>query len=148
MEHVDFPATNALLNGLAAVLIASGWVTVRRRWLTAHKVCMLAALLVSALFLASYLYYHLAIQKGQPTRFSQQAPQAPPWVGLAYLIVLGTHTILAVAATPMALASAWLGLRGRLARHVRLARWTLPVWLYVSLTGVVVYWMLYRLYAP
>jgi uncharacterized membrane protein YozB (DUF420 family) len=71
---------------------------------------------------------------------------APAWVGYLYLAILGTHTLLAVPTAPLALVTAYRGLRGRLARHVRLARWTLPIWLYVSITGVVVYLMLYRLY--
>jgi uncharacterized membrane protein YozB (DUF420 family)/cytochrome oxidase Cu insertion factor (SCO1/SenC/PrrC family) len=142
----DFPAFNATLNGLAALLIFTGWVAIRQRLVRLHILCMLSALLVSAVFLASYLFYHLAIKGGQPTRFSEQAPEAPVWVAYLYHGILISHTLLAVVATPLALVSAYLGLRNRLARHVRLARWTLPIWLYVSVTGVVVYWMLYRLY--
>jgi protein SCO1/2/putative membrane protein len=142
----DFPRFNAALNAVAAGLILLGWVMIRRRQVRLHIACMLSALAVSALFLASYLFYHLVVKEGRPTRFADQAPGAPAWMGHLYLGILGTHTVLAVLAAPLALTTAYLGLRDRLARHTRLARWTLPIWLYVSVTGVVVYWMLYRLY--
>jgi uncharacterized membrane protein YozB (DUF420 family) len=142
----DLPGVNALLNGTSAVLLLLGYAAIRSRRIAAHKVCMLAALAVSAVFLASYLYYHFAVKHGQPTYFTERAPEAPPWVGQLYAAVLLTHTVLAAVAAPLALFTAYQGLRGRLARHVRVARWTLPIWLYVSVTGVAVYWMLYRLY--
>ncbi len=107
---------------------------------------MLTALVVSVVFLTSYLYFHIVIRHAVPTTFKDQQPAAPSWVGLAYYILLGSHTVLAAATAPLALVTAYLGLRGKLARHVGIARWTLPIWLYVSVTGVVVYWMLYRLY--
>lgn len=135
------PTLNACLNGACAVLLVLGYAAIRRRQVTLHKTCMLLALGVSALFLASYLYYHFAVRHGQATIF-----QGPPDVRRLYLAILLSHTVLAVAATPLALYVAYQGLRDRLARHVRVARWTLPIWLYVSITGVVVYWMLYRLY--
>ena len=143
---MDFPALNASLNALAAVLILLGWIAIRFRRFDAHKGLMLAALLVSSVFLACYLYYHIVVQKGQPTHFRVRNPSAPDGVATLYLAILISHVVLAVVVTPMALITAYFGLRDRLARHVRLARWTLPLWLYVSVTGVVVYWMLYRLY--
>ena len=109
---------------------------------------MLTTIAVSALFLASYLFFHIVIKEWRPTRFADQAPDAPAWVGYLYAAILISHTVLAAFATPLALASAYLGVRDRLSGHVRIARWTLPIWLYVSVTGVVVYWMLYRLYPP
>jgi uncharacterized membrane protein YozB (DUF420 family) len=142
------PTVNALLNGTCAVLLVAGYAAVRRRRITAHKACMLAALAVSALFLASYLYYHFVVIRGEHVSFRERVPLAPEWVAQVYLAVLLSHTVLAAAAAPLALITAYLGLRDRVARHVRLARWTLPIWLYVSVTGVVVYWMLYRLYPP
>jgi protein SCO1/2/putative membrane protein len=145
---VDFPRLNATLNAVSAALLLIGYSAVRRRLVRFHVVCMLSALAVSALFLASYLYYHIVIKRGQVTSFQDQAVGAPDWVRYVYLAVLRTHTVLAVCAVPLALYTAYQGLRGRLARHVRVARWTLPIWLYVSVTGVVVYWMLYRLYPP
>jgi uncharacterized membrane protein YozB (DUF420 family) len=143
----SFPALNAALNACCVVLLTAGYVAVRRRAVRLHVGCMVAALVVSALFLTSYLYYHLAIKGGRATHFADQAPNAPPWVGALYLAILTSHTVLAVVVAPLALYTAFLGWKNRLARHVWLARWTLPLWLYVSITGVVVYWMLYRLYA-
>jgi protein SCO1/2/putative membrane protein len=141
-----FPELNASLNGLAALLLTCGYVAIRRRLTRLHAACMLTAVAVSALFLGCYLYYHLVIMKGQPTYFSEKAVGAPDWARTVYYCILGSHTLLAVPTAPLVLATAWLGLRGRLKRHVPLARWTLPLWFYVSVTGVVVYWMLYRLY--
>jgi uncharacterized membrane protein YozB (DUF420 family)/cytochrome oxidase Cu insertion factor (SCO1/SenC/PrrC family) len=142
----DLPAFNALLNAASAALLVAGYAAVRRRRLRLHATCMLSALAVSALFLTSYLYYHLVIKGGRPTSFEDEALGAPDWVRHLYLAVLATHTVLAVFVALLAPLTAYLGLRGRLRGHVRLARWTLPVWLYVSVTGVAVYWMLYRLY--
>ena len=106
-----------------------------------HKACMLVALTVSATFLASYLYYHIVVRNWQSTHFV-----GPEGVRTLYLGILLTHTMLAIATAPLALFTAFLGLAGRIARHKSLARWTLPMWLYVSVTGVLVYWMLYHLY--
>lgn len=142
----DLPTINAVLNATSATLLLAGYVAIRGRRVGVHKACMLAALMVSAIFLASYLYFHFVIKHGQPTYFSERAPQAPDWVRHLYGGILLTHTILAAVVAPLALITAYFGLRDRLARHVKLARWTLPIWLYVSITGVVVYWMLYRLY--
>ncbi len=137
----DLPAVNAFLNGLSAVLLVAGYRAVRRRRVALHQTCMLTALAVSVLFLVSYLYYHFQVKGGRPTPFSGEG-----WIRPVYFTILLTHTVLAAVAAPLALVTAYLGLRGRLKRHVRIARWTLPIWLYVSVTGVVVYWMLYRLY--
>ena len=142
----DFPRFNAALNALSGLLLLLGYAAIRGRLVRLHIACMLTALAVSAVFLASYLYFHIVVKRGQPTYFSEQAVGAPAWVGRAYLGILTSHTLLAIIVAPLALYTAWLGLRGRLTRHVRVARWTLPLWLYVSATGVVVYWMLYRLY--
>ncbi len=142
----DFPRFNATLNAASALLLLVGYAAIRGRLVRLHVACMLSATAVSAAFLASYLYYHLAVRHGQPTRFSEQAVGAPPWVARLYFAVLLSHTLLAVVVAPLALYTVYLGLGGRLTRHVRVARWALPVWLYVSVTGVLVYWMLYRLY--
>ncbi len=141
MTGDDLPALNAALNGASAVLIVAGFFAIRRRQVLLHQRCMIAAVIVSALFLASYLYYHFAVRGGQPTYFAYGG-----WIRRFYLIVLLSHTIMAIVAAPMVIVTAWLGWRDRLAAHVGLARWTLPIWLYVSLTGVLVYWMLYHLY--
>jgi uncharacterized membrane protein YozB (DUF420 family) len=141
------PGLNATLNGLSGLLLVLGFVAVKRRAIVLHKSCMLTALAVSALFLASYLYYHLVMGAGA-TRFADRNPTAPAVVAYLYYGLLATHTLLAAGVAPLALVTTYLGLRDRLKGHVRIARWTLPIWLYVSLTGVVVYWMLYRLYPP
>jgi len=135
------PLLNACLNSVSAVLLVCGWLMIKRRWIAAHKRCMLTALVVSALFLASYLYYHLALQDPELSKFQGQG-----WIRWVYFPLLISHVILAVVVTPLALVTAYLGLRNRLSGHVRIARWTLPLWLYVSVTGVVVYVMLYQLY--
>jgi uncharacterized membrane protein YozB (DUF420 family)/cytochrome oxidase Cu insertion factor (SCO1/SenC/PrrC family) len=147
-EDPLIPAINAGLNALCCLLLIAGWVAVRCRALKLHAACMLTALTVSVVFLASYLYYHLVVKAGVATRFQDQAPGAPDWMRYVYFGILGSHTILAIVVAPMALITTYLGLRDRLKGHVALALWTLPLWLYVSVTGVVVYWMLYRLHAP
>jgi protein SCO1/2/putative membrane protein len=138
-----FPSINAGLNALSGILLLLGFAAVRLRWITLHKAFMLAALVVSGLFLACYLYYHFALTHGRPTLFS-----GPDWARIVYYVVLGTHTLLAIVVAPLALVTTYLGLSNRLRRHMAMARWTLPLWLYVSATGVVVYWMLYHLYPP
>ena len=138
-----FPSINAGLNATCGVLLVVGFVLIRSRRIAAHKICMLAALAVSAVFLGSYLFYHFAVLDGHPTRFTGEGP-----VRYVYLGILLSHTLLAVLVAPLALRVTYLGLRNRLANHRVLAQWTLPLWLYVSVTGVVVYWMLYHLYPP
>jgi uncharacterized membrane protein YozB (DUF420 family) len=102
---------------------------------------MLTAFAVSVVFLASYLYYHIVVKGGEPTRFTTQGL---PWA--VYLTVLLTHTVLAAVVAVLAPVTLLLGFNAFNNRHKRIARWTLPIWLYVSVTGVIVYWMLYRLY--
>jgi uncharacterized membrane protein YozB (DUF420 family) len=133
----DLPAVNAALNATTALLLTTGFVMVRRRKLTAHKACMLAAFAVSTVFLASYLYYHA---HAGIRHFNGQG-----WIRLLYLVILLSHTLLAAAVLPLAVITAFRGLAGRFPKHQRIARWTLPIWLYVSVTGVVVYLLLYRL---
>ena len=142
---IDFPAFNATLNAVSGGLLVLGYLCIRRRWVRVHAAFMLSALAVSAVFLSSYLYFHLVIKRGVETRFADQAPYAPAWVGYLYYTILISHIILAIPTVPLALGSAYLGLRGRILGHIRLVKWTFPIWLYVSITGVVVYWMLYRL---
>lgn len=141
--QVPWPAINASLNGCCAVLLVLGYITIRARRIVTHKVLMLCALAVSGAFLTCYLYYHLVVQHGQPTRFTGEGLARPVYFG-----ILLSHTGLAVVVAPLALVTTYLGLSNRLGRHMTLARWTLPLWLYVSVTGVVVYWMLYHLYSP
>jgi protein SCO1/2/putative membrane protein len=139
----DLPGINAILNGTSALLLTAGFLFIRLRLVRAHVFCMLSALVVSTVFLASYIYYHYAVKGGQATEFSGEGG-----VRIFYYVVLVSHMILAALVTPLALFTAYLGLSGNWARHVRIARWTFPVWLYVSVTGVFVYLMLYHLYPP
>lgn len=141
MGSQDLPTVNAILNGTSAILVVAGYVAIRGKRVGLHKVCMLTALVVSALFLASYLWYHIIVKHGESTSFT-----GPSAARAIYLPILVTHIVLAGPATVLALVTAYLGIRGRLRTHVRLARWTLPIWLYVSVTGVIVYLMLYHLY--
>jgi uncharacterized membrane protein YozB (DUF420 family) len=132
------PTLNAALNGLSALLLAAGFVLIRRGHIRAHRACMLAAFGTSTLFLISYLVYH--VQAG-----------ATPFVGQGlvrpiYYSLLISHIVLAAFVVPLAITVLYRGLTGRFFKHRRLARWVLPVWLYVALTGLVVYLMLYHLY--
>ncbi len=140
-----YPPLNASLNAAAGVLLLLGYGAIRCGRVRLHVACMLSALAVSVVFLGFYLYFHLVVMHRQPTSFHDKWPDAPHWVEIVYLAILTSHTILAVVTAPLALYTASLGLRNRLTRHVWIARWTLPIWVYVSVTGVVVYWMLYRL---
>jgi uncharacterized membrane protein YozB (DUF420 family) len=138
MEIADLPAVNALLNGTAGIFLTAGYVLIRRGRRALHKRCMLAALTTSALFLISYVVYHL---NAGSRPFPGQGP-----IRVVYFTVLITHVILAATIVPLALITATRGLRAQYDRHVRIARWTLPLWLYVSVTGVVIYLMLYQMY--
>ena len=132
----DLPTLNAALNAAAATLLVAGWLLVRSGRREAHRRVMLGALTCSALFLASYLVYHFEVGS---VRF--------PGTGTArtaYLAILLTHTVLAAILPVLVAITVVRALRSRFAQHRRIARWTLPIWLYVSVTGVVVYWMLYR----
>ena len=138
MTLQDLPTLNAFLNSTSAILLTIGYVFIRRGNRSAHRVCMIGAFATSTLFLACYLVYHYS---HGATRF--------PGQGLArtlYFVILTTHTILAVAIVPMIFITFFRALKERFDRHRAIARWTLPLWLYVSVTGVVVYLMLYHLY--
>jgi putative membrane protein len=138
MTVADLPALNATLNAIAATLLVLGYIQIRRGRRDAHRALMLAAFATSALFLVSYVVYH-ANAGSRP--FTGQGP-----VRIVYFVILITHIILAAAILPLALTTLHRALGGRFDRHVPIARWTLPIWLYVSATGVIVYLMLYRLY--
>lgn len=131
------PALNAGLNATSAVLILLGYWFIKQRAWTGHALCMCLAMLVSTLFLVSYVYYHF--HHGR-TQFSHQG-----WIRPVYFSILISHTILAVTVLPLTLVAFAHALRSRFDRHVRVARIAFPVWLYVSVTGVVIYWMLYRM---
>lgn len=136
----NLPLVNAILNGTACVLLVCGWRNVRRGRVAAHVICMLSAVLVSALFLTSYVIYHY--QHGH-TVFTAQG-----WPRVVYFAVLATHVPLAILMVVPILVVLWLAATARFATHRRLARIVLPVWIYVSVTGVVIYLWLYRFFPP
>lgn len=138
MDLNIFPALNAGLNGASAVLITTGHALIRRQKIRLHRACMISAVFTSSLFLVSYLYYHAHVR-------SVHFP-GTGWVRPIYFTILISHTVLAAAVVPLVLLSLTYGLREKFDRHRRIARWAYPVWLYVSITGVVVYVMLYQIY--
>ena len=137
IDYTVLPAVNATLNAISTVFLAAGWTFIRRGQITRHRACMIAAFTTSALFLTSYLVYHANVGsvpfRGLGT------------VRLLYFAILTTHIILAALILPLALITLSRALARRFDRHRTIARWTLPIWLYVSITGVVIYLMLYRL---
>jgi len=137
MSLNDLPALNATLNGLAAIFLAAGYIFIRRKNQTAHRNCMIAAVCASALFLVSYLTYHFTVHG--VTRFRE-----PAWFRPLYLVMLFTHTVLATAIVPLILITLSRALRERFDTHRKIARWTWPLWMYVSVTGVLIYWLLYH----
>ena len=132
------PHLNALLNGTSAVLLISGYTFIRRGRIPAHRFCQVSAFVTSTLFLGSYLTYHYF---HGTTRFAGQGIARP-----LYFAILISHTILAIAVVPLVLITLYRATRGDFARHRQIARWALPIWLYVSVTGVIVYLMLYQIY--
>src|SRR5687767_14913712 len=137
MEWIrELPAVNALLNATSGVLLFTGFIQIKGRRIEAHRRYMLAACVVSALFLVSYLFYHYFAGS---TRFTGTG-----WTRPVYFTILISHTILATAILPMVIVTVWRGLRMDVERHRRIARWTFPIWMYVSVTGVAVYLMLYH----
>ena len=133
----DLPTVNAALNALSAALLVTGYLLIRRRRISAHRAVMIAAFSCSVLFLVSYLTYHYEVGS---VRF-----QGTGAVRAVYFTILISHTVLAAAVPFLAVITLVRALRRRFDRHRAIARWTLPIWLYVSVTGVAVYWMLYRL---
>jgi uncharacterized membrane protein YozB (DUF420 family) len=132
------PTLNAILNGTSGLFLVLGFVFIRKRRIAAHRACMLGALLSSTLFLTSYLVYHYHVGT---TRFAADGAAR-----IVYFVILISHTILAAVIVPFVVVTATRALRGQFVRHMKVARWTLPMWLYVSVTGVIVYLMLYHLY--
>lgn len=138
MSITVLPTVNAALNGASALLLVVGYVAIRSRRVRLHRAAMLSALSASGLFLSSYLFYHYHVGT---TRFAGQG-----WIRPVYFGILLSHTVLAIVIVPMVIATLILALKGRFRRHRRIARVTLPIWLYVSITGIVVYLLLYQLY--
>ncbi|MEM6701861.1 MAG: DUF420 domain-containing protein [Acidobacteriota bacterium] len=141
MDVHDLPTLNATLNGIATVFLVTGFVLVRGGRIEAHRRAMLGAFACSILFLTSYLVYHSQVGS---IRF-----QSTGTIRTVYLSILLTHVVLAALVPFLAVITLWRGLKNdgdpaKIARHRKIARWTFPIWLYVSITGVVVYWMLYH----
>lgn len=132
-----FPALNASLNASAALLMTVGYVGIRTKRVALHRACMIAAVAVSTVFLICYVTYH--IRKGEPTRFGGIGA-----IRTVYFTMLISHIVLAVAIVPLVLRTVYLGIKGRREQHRRWARWTFPLWYYVSVTGVLVYYFLYH----
>lgn len=140
LSIASLPAVNAILNATSAVFLLFGYRFIRRGRILFHKICMLTAFVCSSAFLASYVYYHSHVGV---VRFGGQG-----WIRPVYFCLLISHTILAVVIVPLVLITLYRALTNQFARHQRIARWTFPLWMYVSVTGVVVYWLLFRLYVP
>src|SRR5215467_773286 len=136
MSISDLSTVNAALNATSAILIGGGFYFIKQKNIAAHKACMIAALAVSTLFLASYLFYHYNVGT---VRFMKQG-----WIRGVYFPLLISHTILAALVLPLVLRTAFLAFNGRFPSHRRIAKWSFPTWMYVSVTGVVVYLMLYH----
>jgi uncharacterized membrane protein YozB (DUF420 family) len=144
MSPADLPPVNATLNALSAVFLSWGLYFIRRRRQIAHRNCMLAAFVTSALFLICYLTYHTYLAyylHHGPTVFRD-----PAWFRPIYLTILISHTLLAVVILPMAIVTLSRALRQRFDTHKRIARWTWPLWMYVSVTGVLIYFLLYHIF--
>lgn len=137
----DLPHVNALLNGLATALLLVGYALIKNRRERAHRNVMLSAFAVSTAFLTCYLVYHFGVD------LAKKFPGGPP-LSYVYYAILLSHVLLAMTVPVLAITTIYLGLKDRRARHLRWARWTFPIWLYVSVTGVVIYLMLYQLYPP
>jgi putative membrane protein len=135
----DLPAVNGTLNGLSAVLLSAGYYFIRKKNVIAHRNCMISAFITSVIFLICYLTYHIFVH--HVTRFVN-----PPWFRPIYLTILLTHTTLAVVIVPLVLMTLSRALKARFELHKKIARWTWPLWMYVSVTGVVVYLILYQIF--
>ncbi len=144
MQLQDLPLINAILNSCSALLLLAGYVAIKRDQKERHKRCMVSALITSALFLTCYVIYHVGMQRvygSAHTRFVD-----PAWFRPWYLALLASHLLLAIAIVPMVLMTVYHAIRGNFEKHRKIARWTWPCWMYVSVTGVVIYLLLYRIF--
>ena len=144
MSPADLPVVNACLNGLSAIFLSCGYYFIRRKNQVAHRNCMVSAFVTSILFLICYITYHtylgVYLHRG-PTRFLD-----PTWFRPIYLAILGTHTLLAMVIVPLVLITLSRALKERFKQHRAIARWTWPLWMYVSVTGVLIYLLLYQIF--
>lgn len=138
MTLADLPALNACLNSTSAIFLTLGYFFIRRGNKVAHRNCMVTALCTSAIFLTSYLIYHYNVGH---TRFVN-----PAWFRPYYLLILFTHLVLAIVIVPLVLMTVMRAFKGKFEKHKKIARWTLPIWIYVSVTGVVIYFLLYQIF--
>src|ERR1041385_8320411 len=139
MSVPDLPAVNASLNGLSAIFLTAGFFFIRRKNIPAHRNCMISAFVTSCVFLICYLTYHFMVKT--VTHFHD-----PAWFRPVYLAILLTHTILAIVIVPMILITLSRALREKFDKHKKIARWTWPLWMYVSVTGVLIYFLLYQIF--
>lgn len=144
MQLQDLPLINAILNSCSALLLLAGYVAIKRDQKERHKRCMVSALITSTLFLTCYVIYHVGMQRvygSAHTRFVD-----PAWFRPWYLALLASHLLLAITIVPMVLMTVYHAIRGNFEKHRKIARWTWPFWMYVSITGVVIYLLLYRIF--
>lgn len=139
MNVADLPALNACLNSLCTILLTAGFIFIKRKNERAHRNCMIAALVTSSLFLTSYLYYHYHVGT---TVFPEH------WFRPIYLMILLTHTVLAIVIVPLIIAAVVQAIRGKFESHRKITRWAWPMWMYVSVTGVLIYLLLYQIFPP
>ncbi len=144
MSLSDLPALNACLNGASAILLCAGFFFIKKGNKVAHRNCMIAALCTSTLFLASYVTYHVGMQRLHGE--AHTSFQDPAWFRPIYLTILFTHLVLAIAIVPMVIMTVIRAARKDFEKHARIARWTWPAWMYVSVTGVIIYLILYQIF--
>jgi len=135
----DLPAVNATLNGMSAIFLVAGFIAIKRGDKIAHRNCMISAFMTSVVFLGCYLTYHVTVKT--VTHFVD-----PAWFRPIYLTLLATHTLLAAAIVPLILMTLWRAKKQNFEAHKKIARWTWPLWMYVSVTGVVIYLLLYQIF--
>ena len=140
----ELPAINALLNASSAVLLGFGFYFIKRGHKAAHRNCMVSALMTSTLFLTSYVIYHVGMQRVHGE--AHTTFQDPAWFRPIYLTILVTHLVMAIAIVPMVIMTVVRAMKGDFERHAKIARWTWPAWMYVSVTGVVIYLILYQIF--
>ena len=144
MSFADLPAVNATLNGFSAVLLALAFYYIKRGRISEHRNCMIAACISSTIFLACYVTYHTWMRKTHGTAHTTFLD--PAWFRPIYLTILFTHLVTAIAIVPMIIITLSRALRRRFDQHKRIARWTWPLWMYVSVTGVLIYFLLYQIF--
>ena len=144
MNLSDLPAVNATLNGLSAVFLTAGWIFIRRKNQTAHRNCMITALVTSTAFLVCYVTYHYQMKRVHGTAHTTFVD--PMWFRPVYLAILFTHLVGAIAIVPLVIMTVSRAARQKFELHKKIARWTWPLWMYVSVTGVIIYFLLYQIF--